>query len=49
MRFRVRCSKGTYIRTLAEDIAEKLDTCAHLHALRRLEVEPFRAAGHDRP
>lgn len=42
MRFRVRCSKGTYIRTLAEDIAEKLETCAHLHALRRLEVGPFR-------
>lgn len=43
MRFRVSCSKGTYIRTLAEDIAEKLGTCAHLLALRRLEVEPFRA------
>ena len=43
MRFRVRCSKGTYVRTLAEDIAEKLGTCAHLHALRRLQVEPFRA------
>jgi len=45
MRFRVRCSKGTYIRTLAEDIAEKLGTCAHLHALRRLEVGPFQAQG----
>jgi tRNA pseudouridine55 synthase len=43
MRFRVRCSKGTYIRTLAADIAEKLGTCAHLQALRRLEVGPFRA------
>jgi len=42
MRFRVRCSKGTYIRTLAEDIAEKFGTCAHLQSLRRLEVEPFR-------
>ncbi len=41
MHFRVRCSKGTYIRTLAEDIAEKLDTCAHLQSLRRLEVQPF--------
>jgi tRNA pseudouridine55 synthase len=43
MRFRVRCSKGTYIRTLAEDIAAKLGTCAHLQALRRLEVGPFQA------
>lgn len=42
MHFRVRCSKGTYIRTLAEDIAEKLGTCAYLQSLRRLEVQPFR-------
>lgn len=40
--FRVHCSKGTYVRTLAEDIALKLGTCAHLLALRRLSVEPFR-------
>jgi tRNA pseudouridine55 synthase len=43
MHFRVRCSKGTYIRTLAADVAEKLGTCAHLQALRRLEVGPLRA------
>jgi tRNA pseudouridine55 synthase len=42
LRFRVRCSKGTYIRTLAEDIAKKLGSCAHLQSLRRLGVEPFR-------
>ena len=42
--FRVHCSKGTYVRALAEDIAEKLGTCAHLQALRRLDVEPFREA-----
>jgi tRNA pseudouridine55 synthase len=42
LEFRVHCSKGTYIRTLAEDIAEKLDCCAHLQSLRRLDVEPFR-------
>jgi len=42
--FTVHCSKGTYVRTLAEDIAEKLGTCAHLQALRRLDVEPFREA-----
>jgi len=39
--FDVHCSKGTYIRTLAEDIARSLDTCAHLVGLRRTAVEPF--------
>ena len=39
--FDVHCSKGTYIRTLAEDIAAALDCCAHLVALRRMLVEPF--------
>ena len=39
--FDVRCSKGTYIRTLAEDIATALKSCAHLIKLRRLVVEPF--------
>ena len=41
--FEVRCSKGTYIRTLAEDIASRLGTCGHLQSLRRLAVEPFDA------
>jgi tRNA pseudouridine55 synthase len=44
LEFEVTCSKGTYIRTLAEDIAEKLGTCGHLLNLRRLEVEPFDGA-----
>ncbi len=39
--FRVRCSKGTYIRTLIEDLARHLGTLAHVIALRRLAVEPF--------
>lgn len=39
--FDVHCSKGTYIRTLAEDIASALGSCAHLVALRRTIVEPF--------
>ncbi|MCW8873165.1 MAG: tRNA pseudouridine(55) synthase TruB [Xanthomonadales bacterium] len=43
LEFRVRCSKGTYVRTLAEDIAQAMGSCAHLQALRRLEVEPFQA------
>ena len=37
----VRCSKGTYIRTLVEDIAGALGTCAHVTVLRRLAVGPF--------
>ncbi len=38
----VLCSKGTYIRTLAEDISKVLGTCGHLRVLRRVYVEPFR-------
>ena len=37
----VSCSKGTYIRTLAEDIGKKLGCGAHLAALRRLKAGPF--------
>jgi tRNA pseudouridine55 synthase len=37
----VRCSKGTYVRTLAEDIGEALGCGAHVVALRRLGVGPF--------
>jgi tRNA pseudouridine55 synthase len=36
LQLRVRCSKGTYIRTLAEDIGAALGTGAHLAALRRV-------------
>lgn len=35
------CSKGTYVRTLVEDIALALDTRAHVSELRRLAVGPF--------
>ena len=37
----VACSKGTYVRTLAEDIAKKLHCGAHITALRRLSVGPY--------
>ncbi len=37
----VRCSKGTYIRTLAQDIGEALGFGAHLSMLRRTKVSPF--------
>jgi tRNA pseudouridine55 synthase len=36
--FDVRCSKGTYVRTLGEDIAVALGTVGHLSALRRTDV-----------
>ena len=39
--FRVVCSKGTYIRSLARDIGEKLGTGAYLSALRRTRSGPF--------
>ena len=38
----VRCSKGTYVRTLVEDIAAALGTFAHVTALRRTAVGPYR-------
>ena len=37
----VACSKGTYVRTLAEDIGNRLDCGAHVIALRRLAVGPY--------
>jgi tRNA pseudouridine55 synthase len=40
--FRVRCSKGTYIRTLVEDIAEAAGTVAHTRRLHRESVAGFR-------
>jgi tRNA pseudouridine55 synthase len=44
--FDVRCSKGAYIRVLAEDLAAQLGTIGHLAALRRLGVAPFGAELH---
>jgi tRNA pseudouridine55 synthase len=41
----VHCSKGTYVRTLAEDIGETLGCGAHVVALRRTGVGPFSAEG----
>ncbi len=38
----VRCSKGTYIRTLAEDIGRELGCGAHVAGLRRLAAGPFK-------
>ncbi len=41
----VRCSKGTYIRSLAEDLARALGTVGHVQNLRRLGAGPYQAAG----
>lgn len=41
LRVFVQCSKGTYIRTLAQDIGRALGCYAHLTALRRTQVGPF--------
>ncbi len=38
----VRCSKGTYVRTLAEDIGRDLGCGAHVAGLRRLAAGPFK-------
>jgi len=37
----VECSKGTYIRSLARDLGEKLDSGAHLTGLRRTRIGPY--------
>jgi tRNA pseudouridine55 synthase len=42
--FRVHCSKGTYVRTLVEDVAGKAGTLAHTAGLHRETVGAFRAA-----
>jgi tRNA pseudouridine55 synthase len=41
----VRCSKGTYVRTLVEDIARAAGTVGHVAALRRLTVGTFAEQG----
>ena len=39
--FTVRCSKGTYIRTLCHDLGQKLGSAAHMTTLRRLSCGHF--------
>ena len=41
LKIRTHVSSGTYIRTLAEDIGEKLGTGAYLTALRRTEIDKY--------
>ncbi|WP_341760382.1 tRNA pseudouridine(55) synthase TruB [Candidatus Endowatersipora endosymbiont of Watersipora subatra] len=39
--FEIKCSKGTYVRSLARDLALNLGCYGHISALRRLDVYPF--------
>lgn len=39
--FKLRCSKGTYVRTIAHDLGQKLGCGAHLAALRRTATDKF--------
>lgn len=41
LEFDVYCSKGTYIRSLAADIAQALGTLGYVEGLRRLSLDPF--------
>lgn len=41
IKFEVSCSKGTYIRTLCENIAEKLNTVGYMYNLNRIKVGDF--------
>jgi len=43
MELQVNCTKGTYVRTLAEDIGRALGSCAYVTQLQRLTVGPYTA------
>lgn len=40
--FSIRCSSGTYVRSIASELGEKLGCGAHLETLRRTTIGPFR-------
>ena len=39
--FLIHCSKGTYVRKIAEDIGEELGCGAHITKIRRTQIGPF--------
>ncbi len=45
--FSISCSKGTYIRSIANELGQKLGLPSHLSALRRTEIGPFSTASID--
>lgn len=42
LRFRLRCSSGTYARSLAHELGQKVASAAHLSSLRRLQIGTFK-------
>jgi tRNA pseudouridine55 synthase len=44
LKFEVFCSKGTYVRSLADELARRLGTVGHLHDLRRVSCGGFQLA-----
>lgn len=42
--FEVKCSKGTYIRSLAEEIARRLDCIGHISQIRRVSIGPYKVS-----
>ena len=47
--FRIQCSKGTYIRAIARDFGEALESGAHLTALRRTRIGDYRVENAIKP
>ena len=41
MEFKVKCSKGTYIRSLGEEIALRLGSCGHISQIRRVSIGSY--------
>lgn len=39
--YEIRCSKGTYIRSIARDVGSYLQTCGCLESIRRIQSDPF--------
>ena len=40
-KIKIKCGKGFYVRSLARDLAEKLDSKGHVHSLKRTKVGKF--------
>lgn len=45
VKFELKCSKGTYVRTIVDDFGEHLGCGAHVISLRRLNVGPYEVSG----
>jgi tRNA pseudouridine55 synthase len=45
IKFYLKCSKGTYVRQLAEDIAQDLNCVGYISEIQRQSIGPFNIAG----